>query len=146
MQHGAGQCRGQEEGDRTEARRTESARGEPPSNKPDRTAARHSREGRNGEPQRGTPSPRGPRREGTAPRGPKAPNVYSSRAGRGSPARSNTFAPLQTQNLRTNSSNFFSHFCSNFCKNPYFSTIFIEFCTDFDDFFFRNFAEHSRKC
>ena len=39
----------------------------------------------------------------------------------------------------------FSHFCSTFCKNPYFSTIFIEFCTDFDDFF-RNFAEHSRKC
>ena len=35
----------------------------------------------------------------------------------------------------------FPHFCSNFCKNPYFSTIFIEFCTDFDDFFFRNFAE-----
>ena len=30
----------------------------------------------------------------------------------------------------------FSHFCSDFCRNPYFSTIFIEFCTDFDDFFF----------
>ena len=45
-----------------------------------------------------------------------------------------TFAPLQAQNLCKNSSNFFSHFCSDFCKNPDFSTIFIEVCTDFDDF------------
>ena len=29
----------------------------------------------------------------------------------------------------------FSYSCSNFCKNPYFSTIFIDLCTDFDDFF-----------
>ena len=39
----------------------------------------------------------------------------------------------------------FARISARIIKNPYFSTIFIEFCTDFDDFF-RNFAEHSRKC
>ena len=39
----------------------------------------------------------------------------------------------------------FSHFCSNFCKHPYFSTIFINFAPILM-IFFRNFAEHSRKC
>ena len=36
-------------------------------------------------------------------------------------------------------------FLYKFLQKSFFSTIFIEFCTDFDDFF-RNFAEHSRKC
>ena len=35
-------------------------------------------------------------------------------------SKMHTFAPLQTQNIRKKSSNFFSHFCSDFCKHPYF--------------------------
>ena len=47
-----------------------------------------------------------------------------------------TFAPLEIENLSKNSSNFLV-FCKKFCKNRYFSTLSIEFCSDFDE----NFSE-----
>ena len=46
-----------------------------------------------------------------------------------------TFAPLQIQNIRKNSSKHFRIFVRISAKKQRFSTIFIEICTDFDDFF-----------
>ena len=46
-----------------------------------------------------------------------------------------TFAPLRIQNTRKSSSNFFWIFDRISAKNHDFSTIFIEICSDFDDFF-----------
>ena len=55
-----------------------------------------------------------------------------------------TFAPLQTQIIRKNSSNFFRIFAQISAK----ILIFQQFSSNFAQvlIFFRNFAEHSRKC
>ena len=61
-------------------------------------------------------------------------------------SKRHTFAPLQTQNLRKNSSNFFRIFARISATILIFQQVSSNFAQILMIFFSRNFAEHSRKC